>query len=177
MKLLNRAPFLRACLLATLVYHTVPTESLGPVALRLSIPAPRFTMNEIIRAVSLKHHVKTAFVKSIIAAESGFSPSVVSPKGAVGLMQLMPATAREFGADPAVPEQNVEAGAHYLSWLMQRYANRRDQLPRAIAAYNAGPGAVEHYHGVPPYRETRNYVSRVLRFFKKYQNDELHGLG
>jgi soluble lytic murein transglycosylase-like protein len=60
---------------------------------------------------------------------------------------------------------------------MHRYANRRDQLPRTIAAYNAGPGAVARYHGVPPYRETRKYVSRVLRFFKKYQNDELRGLG
>src|SRR5260370_35975046 len=173
MNLLTRAPLLRACFLATLVYHTVPAESLGPVVNRLRIPAPRFTMNEIIRAVALKHHVKPAFVKSIIAAESGFLPGAVSPKGAVGLMQLMPATAREFGADPAVPEQNVEAGAHYLSWLMHRYANRRDQLSRAIAAYNAGPGAVERYHGVPPYRETRKYVSRVLRFFKKYQTAQL----
>jgi len=177
MNLLTRAPFLRACLLATLVYHTVPTESLGPVVNRLRIPAPRFTMNEIIRAVALKHHVKPAFVKSIIAAESGFLPTALSPKGAVGLMQLMPTTAREYGADPAVPEQNVEAGAHYLSWLMQRYANRRDQMPRAIAAYNAGPGAVARFHGIPPYRETRKYVSRVLKYFKKYQNDELRGLG
>jgi len=178
MRLLTFAPSLRNCLLATLVFHTLTTESSGPMAIiRLPIAAPRFTMNEIIRAVSRKYQVKTAFVKSIIAAESGFSPGVVSPKGAVGLMQLMPATAREFGADPAVPEQNVEAGTHYLSWLMHRYANRRDQMPRTIAAYNAGPGAVEHYRGVPPYRETRKYVSRVLRFFKKYQNDELRGLG
>ena len=145
--------------------------------IRRPIPAPRFTMNEVIRAVARKYQVKTAFVKSIIAAESGFSPSVVSPKGAVGLMQLMPATAREFGADPAIPEQNVDAGTRYLSWLMHRYANRRDQMPRAIAAYNAGPGAVERYRGVPPYRETRKYVSRVLRFYKKYQTDELRGLG
>jgi soluble lytic murein transglycosylase-like protein len=178
MKLLTFAPSLRACLLATLVFHTLTTESSEPMArIRLHILPPRFTMNEVIRAVSRKYQVKTAFVKSIIAAESGFSPGIVSPKGAVGLMQLMPATAREFGADPAVPEQNVEAGTHYLSWLMQRYANRRDQLPRTIAAYNAGPGAVERYRGVPPYRETRKYVSRVLRFFKKYQTDELRGLG
>src|SRR5260370_31327024 len=132
MNLLTRAPLLRACFLATLVYHTVPTESLGPVVNRLRIPAPRFTMNEIIRAVARKHHVKPAFVKSIIAAESGFLPTAVSPKGAVGLMQLMPATAREFRADPAGPQQNVEAGAPYLSWPRQRYAHRRHRLPRTL---------------------------------------------
>ena len=109
-----------------------------------------------------------AFIKSIIAAESGFSAGAVSPKGAIGLMQLMPATAREFGADPNVPEQNIEAGVHYLSWLQQRYAHKKDQLRRVIAAYNAGPGAVERYRGVPPYRETRVYVARVLRFYKRY---------
>src|SRR5258708_3871940 len=177
MKLLAFAPFLRACLLATLVFTPFPTEGLGRVPFPWRIPAPRFTWNETIPAVSQKHRVNPASVKSIIAAESGFSPTAVSPKGAIGLMQLMPATAREYGADPAVPEQNVEAGAHYLSWLMQRYAHKRDQLPRAIAAYNAGPGALARYHGVPPYRETRKYVSRGFRFFKKYQNDELRGLG
>jgi soluble lytic murein transglycosylase-like protein len=83
-------------------------------------------------------------------------------------MQLMPETAREFGADPAIPEQNIDAGAHYLSWLLQRYAGKRDALKQAIAAYNAGPGAVERYRGIPPYRETRTYVTRVLRFYKKY---------
>jgi len=117
-------------------------------------------MNEIIRA---------------IAAESGFNPAVVSPEGAIGLMQLMPATANELDADPNIPEQNVDAGAHYLSLLMARYSHKRDQMKRAIAAYNAGPGAVARYHGVPPYRETRAYVSRVLRYFKKYQVSELAG--
>jgi len=67
-----------------------------------------------------------------------------------------------------VAEQNVDAGAYYLSWLMRRYANNKDQMRRAIAAYNAGPGAVERYRGVPPYRETRTYVTPVLRFYKKY---------
>jgi soluble lytic murein transglycosylase-like protein len=110
-----------------------------------------------------------------MAAESGFDPTVVSPKGAIGLMQLMPATAKELGSDPNIPEQNVDAGAHYLSLLMARYDHKRDQMTRAIAAYNAGPGAVARYRGVPPYRETRAYVSRVMRYFKKYQVSELAG--
>ena len=148
-------------------------ERLPLMTTGIHIPAPAFTLNEVIRAACRKHQVKAAFVKSIIRAESGFSPTVVSPKGAIGLMQLMPETAREFGADPRVPEQNVEAGTHYLSWLLQRYGKKRDPMRRAIAAYNAGPGNVDRYHGVPPFRETRAYVTRVLRYFKKYQTDDV----
>ena len=103
-----------------------------------------------------------------MAVESGFSSDAVSRKGALGLMQLMPETAQQFAADPTVPEQNVDAGAHYLSWLLQRYANKRDKLRRAVAAYNAGPAAVDRYHGVPPFRETRLYVSRVLHLYTAY---------
>ena len=139
---------------------------------RLRIPAPPFTLNEVIHAASHKYQVPPAFIKSIIAAESAFSPQAVSPKGAIGLMQLMPETARELGADPSIPEQNVEAGTNYLSCLMRRYANRKHQLRDTIAAYNAGPGAVERYKGVPPYRETRAYVARVMRLFDKYQKEE-----
>src|SRR5258708_21273287 len=113
MNLLTRAPLLRACFLATLVYHTVPTESLGPVVNRLSIPAPRFTMNEIIRAVALNHHVKPAFLKSIIAAESGFLPSALAPKGAVAWMQLMPPTARSCSAPPPARGKTRAAGLPY----------------------------------------------------------------
>jgi soluble lytic murein transglycosylase-like protein len=134
-----------------------------------------FNLNAAIRAASEKHHVSPALVRSIMAAESGFSPTAVSAKGAVGLMQLMPETAQEFAADPSVPEQNVEAGTRYLSWLLRRYADRRDQLRRAIAAYNAGPGAVDRYRGVPPYRETRLYVARVLRFYKAYGKTAVRG--
>jgi len=156
---------------ATWIFQTFRTTLLRPVLTSLHIPAPQFTFSEMISAAARKHGVNAAFIKSIIAAESAFSPTAISPKGAVGLMQLMPETAREFGADPAVPEQNIDAGAHYLSWLMQRYSHHKDQLRRVIAAYNAGPGAVEHYRGVPPYRETRVYVARVLRLFKRYRNE------
>lgn len=168
MKLLIFLLLFSVCVLAARFFEMLKIEVLQPVLTRLHIPAPKFTLNEIIAAAAQKHQISPAFVKSIIAAESGFSQAAVSPKGAVGLMQLMPETAREFGADPAVPEQNIDAGAHYLSWLLQRYAGKRDALKRAIAAYNAGPGAVERYRGIPPYRETRTYVTRVLRFYKKY---------
>jgi len=130
------------CVLTARALEVLNPEIFQPVLTRLHIPAPKFTLNEVIAAAARKHQVNPAFVKSIIAAESGFSEVAVSPEGAVGLMQLMPETAREFGADPAMPEQNVDAGTHYLSWLMQRYAHRKDQMRRAIAAYNAGPGAV-----------------------------------
>lgn len=89
-------------------------------------------------------------------------------------MQLMPETAREMGADPFIPEENVEAGTKYLGWLQRKYGNRRHSLEKTIAAYNAGPGNVDRYRGVPPFRETRSYVARVLMYLDRY---EKHGLG
>jgi soluble lytic murein transglycosylase-like protein len=139
-----------------------------PVGLKLRILPPPFTLEEVIRAVSQKHKVPAAMIRGVIAAESNFKPEALSPKGAIGLMQLMPATAEELGADPAVPEQNVEAGAQYLSWLLNRYRNKRDRLQCAIAAYNAGPGNVDRYDGVPPFPETRDYVKRVLANCKRF---------
>src|SRR5580658_336532 len=116
-----------------------------------------------------KHGVSAAFITSIVAAESNFNPNALSPKGAIGLMQLMPATAHLFGADPAIPEQNVDAGTHYLRVLIDKYHRYRNWLTRVIAAYNAGPGAVDRYRGVPPYRETKIYVARVLAFMRRFQ--------
>ena len=139
----------------------------------LGIAAPPFKIEEVIQAMARKHQVKPAIVKSIIAAESAFQPEAISPKGALGLMQLMPETAFEMGGDPAVPEQNVEAGTRYLSVLLHRYEHKRDAMKLAIAAYNAGPGNVDRYGGIPPFPETRNYVTRVLRFYKQYSSEEL----
>ncbi len=96
-------------------------------------------------------------------AESGFEPAAVSPKGALGLMQLMPETARQLGVDPADPRQNAAGGAQYLRELLAKYESDPNQVLLALAAYNAGPGAVERYRGVPPWRETREYILRVLR--------------
>ena len=107
---------------------------------------------ELVEAAARKNGLPPNFVHSVVAAESGYRPDAVSPKGALGLMQLMPATAQAYGADPRDPAQNVEAGAAYLRQLLIKY----DGDPRlALAAYNAGPGAVDRYNGVPPYAETR----------------------
>lgn len=133
--------------------------------------APRFDSHAMIRAAALKHRVPAVFITSIVAAESNFDPTAMSAKGAIGLMQLMPATAQMFGADPTVPEQNVDAGTHYLRVLMDKYHKYRNWLTRVIAAYNAGPQVVDRYHGVPPYPETRTYVARVLLFLKRFQRE------
>lgn len=103
-------------------------------------------------------------VHSIARAESAYHADAVSPKGALGLMQLMPGTASELKADPKDPAQNAWAGALYLRQLLEKY---NGSVSRAVAAYNAGPAAVDKYHGVPPYRETRAYVRRVLADYEK----------
>jgi soluble lytic murein transglycosylase-like protein len=121
-----------------------------------------------------RYGVPAAFVASIVAAESNFNCAAVSPKGAVGLMQLMPETAQQYGADPAVPAENIDAGTQYLRWLMQRYHNHHMAMQKAIAAYNAGPGVVDRYHGIPPYHETRCYVTRVMSFMKQYSSSRKH---
>ena len=110
-----------------------------------------------------KYGLPRLLVRSVMAAESGFQLDAVSPKGAIGLMQLMPATAQDLGVDPHDPAQTVDAGVRYLRDLLNRYDGG---LWRALAAYNAGPGAVDKYHWVPPYQETINYVSRIDKAFK-----------
>lgn len=144
------------------------TQPIPHVPERLSVHPPELTMTEVIRAAARKHGVPRAMIRSVIAAESNFNPVALSDKGAVGLMQLMPETAAELGADPHIPEQNIEAGTHYLRQLQSRYRNRRDSWIRAIAAYNAGPGNVDRYSGIPPFPETQQYVKRVFGYFKRY---------
>jgi soluble lytic murein transglycosylase-like protein len=118
---------------------------------------------QLVNEVAQRWNLPPAFLHSIVKAESGYRANAVSPKGAIGLMQLMPGTARELGADPTDPRQNLEAGARYLSELLLKYVHDDYQVRKAIAAYNAGPGAVSRYQGVPPYRETIEYVERVIR--------------
>ncbi len=132
---------------------------------------PPVDVPAIIHAAALKHNVHPAFVKSIVAAESNFNCDAVSPKGAIGLMQLMPSTASEYGVNPSVPAENVDGGAHYLSVLLNKYRKYRNGFQCAIAAYNAGPAVVDHYRGIPPFRETRNYVARVMRFFREFKKE------
>jgi soluble lytic murein transglycosylase-like protein len=115
-------------------------------------------------AAADKYGLPRRLVRSVISRESDFQPRAVSPKGAIGLMQLMPATAEALGADPHDPAQNVDAGTRYLRDLLEKYDGG---LWHALAAYNAGPGAVDKYQGVPPYRETINYVGKIDRDLKK----------
>jgi len=116
-------------------------------------------------AAADKYGLPRQLVRSVMAAESGLDPTAISAKGAIGLMQLMPTTARDLGIDPTDPAQNVDAGARYLRDLLLRYGG---QLWHALAAYNAGPQALEKYHNqIPPYRETMLYIQRIDRDLKR----------
>jgi hypothetical protein len=113
----------------------------------------------LVREAAERHHVDPALVRAVIETESNWNPGAVSRKGAIGLMQLIPTTAQRFGANDAFnPKQNVDAGVHYLKTLLERY---NGNLDLALAAYNAGEGAVDRAHGVPSFRETRSYVHKV----------------
>ncbi len=128
----------------------------------------RWEYDALISLTARSHEVPPALVKAVIAAESAFDPSAVSRKGARGLMQLMPATARSLGvADPLRAEENVDGGVRYLRGMLDRF----DDLKLAVAAYNAGPAAVVRYGGIPPYPETRDYVKRVLAYYQAYHGD------
>lgn len=121
----------------------------------------------IIDSAASKYGVDPALLKGVIRAESGFRSNAVSSAGAQGLMQLMPSTAKALGcSDPFDPEQNVDAGAKYLKQQINRFGS----VELALAAYNAGAGAVMKYGGVPPYRETQNYVRKVLSYRDNYQS-------
>ena len=126
----------------------------------------RVQINALAARLGEELDLHPALIHSVIEVESNFDADAVSPKGAVGLMQLMPETARELAVtDRFDPGQNVRGGASYLKQLLDRYAGSRDSLLRALAAYNAGPGAVDRYEGLPPYDETRLFVRRVIRRF------------
>lgn len=151
-------------------YVDVPTEEIDGFVKDLSGPTGKMkpssqSMNQVINAVSSRHHLDPDLINSVIHAESGFNPRAVSPKGAQGLMQLMPQTASRLGvADSFDPGANVEGGTRYLRELLERY---NFDLIKALAAYNAGPQRVEQYHGVPPYYETQAYVARIVRDFNR----------
>jgi len=121
-----------------------------------------------IMEAAMYNGVSPALVKAVIHAESSFDPRAVSPRGAIGLMQLMPATADMTGADnPFNPRQNIQGGTRYLKDLLEMF-NGNEAL--AVAAYNTGPRRVQRYGGVPPFRETRNYVQRVMKYYRVYLN-------
>ena len=125
---------------------------------RLKLP-PEDSFDQLILRSARNHRVEPALVKAVIAAESNFEPKAVSRVGAQGLMQLMPRTSLEMGVrNPFHPGENVEGGTRYLRDMLDRFGD----LKRALAAYNAGPEAVDRYRGVPPFPETLDYVSRAL---------------
>jgi len=126
-------------------------------------PQPVISTKELVELAALNNGLPPAFVHSVAKVESAYKADAVSPAGAIGVMQLMPATAAALSADPHDPAQNVEAGARLLRDLLIKYQNYPDQVRRALAAYNAGSGAVDRFNGVPPYRETQMYVEKVLQ--------------
>jgi soluble lytic murein transglycosylase-like protein len=122
-------------------------------------PTPR-NAEDLIREAADRYGLPPALVRSLARAESNFRQDAISPKGAIGIMQLMPETAARLEADPANMEQNVDAGTRYLRDLLVRYDG---SAYKALAAYNAGEKAVDRYNGIPPYEETQTYVRRVLQ--------------
>jgi soluble lytic murein transglycosylase-like protein len=141
-----------------------------PPAVAPASQASSATPKELVRRAARGQDLEDAFVplaESVAKIESSFQPDAISPKGAVGVMQLMPSTAAKLGADPYDAEQNVEAGVRHLRDLLVRYRDKDDQVRWALAAYNAGAGAVERFQGVPPYRETQLYVEKVLNEYRK----------
>ena len=127
-------------------------------------------IDSLIEQYSAKNGLDSAFVKAVIKQESGFQPKVTSHCGAMGLMQLMPATASSLGVKDAYdPEQNIAGGTKYLKGLLDRFGGDKSL---ALAAYNAGPNAVAKYNGIPPYKETQNYVKNIMSMYQKYSGGQ-----
>ena len=123
----------------------------------------------VIEGLASKYDIPSKLLMSVVHSESGFNPNATSSAGAIGLMQLMPGTARDLGVDPTDPMQNLEGGTRYLKQQLDRFGS----VPLALAAYNAGPGAVKKYGGVPPFKETRDYVDKVMEGAGKYADGGL----
>jgi soluble lytic murein transglycosylase-like protein len=138
---------------------SVPAEKPDPLS-QLTTPPPKPTLNDVVTATGFQHRVDPDLISSVIHAESNFNPRARSPKGAQGLMQLMPQTAQKLGVADAYDSQaNVDGGTRYLKQLLELY---HYDLVKALAAYNAGPQRVSRYRGVPPYRETQLYIRKII---------------
>jgi soluble lytic murein transglycosylase-like protein len=155
---------------STSVSNFEDEEYVAPIAVVVVPPAtpaatPKSTdPKTLVREAAVRNSLPPAFVASVAKAESAMKQSALSPKGAIGVMQLMPSTAKALDADPHDTEQNIDAGTRLLKELLIKYDG---DVVKALAAYNAGPGAVAKYNGLPPYRETQDYVNKVIRDYQK----------
>lgn len=141
----------------------LPPPALPPMS-PLSFKAVSDDVDALIAFYAKQHQVDAALVRAVVRAESNFNPKLVSSAGAMGLMQLMPDTAKSLGvSDPFDPAQNLDGGIRYLKQMIARFGD----VPLALAAYNAGPSNVARYHGIPPFAETQQYVERVMRFWRE----------
>jgi len=177
----SAAPFVRVCKDGVIHYYFSTRPSHNPAVIRLarrnhyqgslSRPGPsRGELEPLIREVSQQHNLPASLIKAVIRVESNFNAAATSPKGAQGLMQLMPGTADDLQvANPYDAQENVWAGTRYLKMLLEKFNYR---LPLALAAYNAGPNRVDRHQDVPPIRETRNFVRDVCENFVKYSGEQ-----
>ena len=141
---------------------------MGIVTTSASFRLPKeYAFESLIQEAAHTHGLDADLIRAVIRTESAFDPMAVSPVGAQGLMQLMPALSEELGVtDPFDPRQNIMAGSRYLSWLL---TSNDGNVPLALASYNAGPGTVARYHGIPPYKETQKYVKTIVELLEESQ--------
>jgi hypothetical protein len=152
----------------------LPAESSFTGNSRPAMNIDRDGAEKLVREAAERHHMDPALVRAVIETESGWNTTAISRKGALGLMQLIPTTAVRFGVNDAFsPQQNVDAGVRYLKTLLARY---NGNLDLALAAYNAGEGAVDRAHGIPAFRETRDYVQKVQNAYFRPGSGRIEGL-
>jgi hypothetical protein len=148
----------------------VDAEPSAPVASTASVDSTPPTIEQMVGEAARRYALPRSLVRAVARAESALDPAAVSPRGAQGVMQLMPGTARELGVRDAFdPAQNIDAGARLLRQLLEKYDGR---VAEALAAYNAGAGAVAKHNGVPPYRETRGYIRKVVKDFENAEKPD-----